>query len=336
MANDEQLKKLKEEGSDAWNEWRRQNPDIRIDLVSADLKGMSLVMTNLEGAQLAGADFEGSELIAANLKDAVLVAANLKRAMLYETRFQGADLRKADLRGAIFNFSNLEDADLRSVKGLVLDSTMIRDTRFSPRATDPWSVLRRAYTGPKFTFQLLALIVFALPYLGKTVFWSFVNRGQAYTQGILEAIKQRAVQQKLDDQTIASLGLSTDEIISLSRCLNDVCEQWSALQLLLGSDQQGLLWLLPLILIFYNALRGGLTYFIAPLRDEEERSGYSPAWSGVSQMQHEPKPYQREWWQGYRVLYYVHRVVSVLGLIALAAFVFNAWHWLGQPIYLPA
>lgn len=34
--------------------------------------------------------------------------------------------------------------------------------------------------------------------------------------------------------------------------------------------------LLAVLLAVYNVLRGGLTYLIAPLRDEEERSGYTP------------------------------------------------------------
>jgi uncharacterized protein YjbI with pentapeptide repeats len=38
--------------------------------------------------------------------------------------------------------------------------------------------------------------------------------------------------------------------------------------------------LLAVLLAVYNVLRGGLTYLIAPLRDEEERSGYTPdAWT---------------------------------------------------------
>ena len=37
MANDEQVKILKEKGVAAWKEWRRQNPETRPDLRGADL-----------------------------------------------------------------------------------------------------------------------------------------------------------------------------------------------------------------------------------------------------------------------------------------------------------
>lgn len=58
------------------------------------------------------------------------------------------------------------------------------------------------------------------------------------------------------------------------------------------------------------------------LPDEEERSGYSPNWG-------------EKWWQGYRVLYLAHKVVQVLFFVSIAALLFNAWHWLTQPIYVP-
>ena len=32
MANEEQLRRLKEQGVQAWNEWRKANPNVEIDL----------------------------------------------------------------------------------------------------------------------------------------------------------------------------------------------------------------------------------------------------------------------------------------------------------------
>ena len=59
-----------------------------------------------------------------------------------------------------------------------LDRTKTRNTRFHPRARDPWSVLRRHYTGPNMVFVLLFTLTAFLPVITKVVFWSGLSRWQ--------------------------------------------------------------------------------------------------------------------------------------------------------------
>jgi uncharacterized protein YjbI with pentapeptide repeats len=120
MANDEHVAILKK-GVAAWNEWRRENPDIRPDLSEADLSEADLVGANLSGAKLAelvGADLSEADLSGVNLSGADLseadwfaasirVAANLRSADL-----SGADLSGANLAGADLSWANLVGADL--------------------------------------------------------------------------------------------------------------------------------------------------------------------------------------------------------------------------------
>ena len=115
MANVQQLALLKA-GIEGWNIWRGMNPEEKIDLTVADLRGADLSEANLSGANLQGAD-----LIRANLQGANLYRADLTQANLTIANLMGADLRgacllkanlsanfsKADLRGA-----NLSRADL--------------------------------------------------------------------------------------------------------------------------------------------------------------------------------------------------------------------------------
>ncbi|MGD0073319.1 MAG: ion channel [Candidatus Binataceae bacterium] len=54
MANPEHLAKLKE-GVEAWNKWRKENPEIDPELDDADLQGADLSVANLQGANLADA-----------------------------------------------------------------------------------------------------------------------------------------------------------------------------------------------------------------------------------------------------------------------------------------
>ena len=74
MPNAAHLAKLME-GVVAWNEWRRKNPEIQLDLSEADLLG-------------------------ANLNRAILSRGDPRRAYLYEAQLRAADLSGANLRGA--------------------------------------------------------------------------------------------------------------------------------------------------------------------------------------------------------------------------------------------
>ena len=96
MANDEHVKRLKA-GTDAWNLWRRENPDVTPDLSEADLREAILHGADLSGAKLSDANLGYALLIRANLSKADLVGADLSSAEL-----GGADLSEANLRGADF------------------------------------------------------------------------------------------------------------------------------------------------------------------------------------------------------------------------------------------
>jgi pentapeptide repeat protein len=123
MANDEHVAIL-EKGVDAWNAWRAKNPDIRPDLVQADLRDAYLRGANLSGADLHEADLfraylHGANLSGANLTDADLSVAVLSRAVLIgaersrQTNLSGTRLVYADLRGATLNGVNFVEANLR-------------------------------------------------------------------------------------------------------------------------------------------------------------------------------------------------------------------------------
>jgi Pentapeptide repeats (8 copies) len=71
-------------GVDAWNAWRRKNPNIRPDLSE----------TNLSGKDLRGAILSEADLRRANLSGANLSNANLSRAGLRDTDLSGAILSR--------------------------------------------------------------------------------------------------------------------------------------------------------------------------------------------------------------------------------------------------
>jgi hypothetical protein len=74
------IARLMNNGADAWNTWRRENPDILPDLSRARLGGTHLYGLNLTSANLNQAHLGEAILIRANLSGATLWSAGLSRA----------------------------------------------------------------------------------------------------------------------------------------------------------------------------------------------------------------------------------------------------------------
>jgi hypothetical protein len=259
-------------------------PEARLpkaNLFMADLKDANLRAANLSGADLYKADLSRTNLFNANLSgtdlrwahlpEALLNGADLKRADLREANFPGAYLSRADLTGALLTGTTLNEADLRGAKGLLFDDNEVRNARFTLRPDrrawpamlrtrsgrawldlapedDPWSLLRRTYTGANLVLVTLALLVFLTPRLlaGVGLFLlaaaeEAVGAGTG-AGGWVESPVWRVL-----------LGLRGDH---------------------LGEWAGALLLVVPFA---YNAGRFWLTQRVIPLRDAEERSGVTPA-----------------------------------------------------------
>ena len=115
MADQQHLYLLKQ-NLEIWNEWRKNNPEIEVNLIEADLSEM-----DLSGANLANVDLSGAKLISADLSDvnfsnAYLASANLSFARLVKTNFSFTYLGGCDLSFANFDRANLSGAYLASAK----------------------------------------------------------------------------------------------------------------------------------------------------------------------------------------------------------------------------
>ena len=79
MANKQQLRILLE--SYAWNTWREEAGDARVDLSEAGLNGADLCGANLCGANLRKADLRGVDLSGASFFDTILLGVVPAKAM---------------------------------------------------------------------------------------------------------------------------------------------------------------------------------------------------------------------------------------------------------------
>jgi uncharacterized protein YjbI with pentapeptide repeats len=106
MTIQEQVEILRQ-GTEIWNQWRKENPDEIIDLSGADLSRASLPDVNLSGAALGTVNFEGANLRGANLTlvragALVLGVSLIGSSYLGAINFNGADLSEANLNGSNF------------------------------------------------------------------------------------------------------------------------------------------------------------------------------------------------------------------------------------------
>jgi TIR domain/Pentapeptide repeats (8 copies) len=137
---DQDLVERVKQGAAAWNTWRKQHPDVKLDLSRADLRGTDLRGADLSDANLSDANLSDANLSDANLSRADLSDANLSRANLRgadlrranpsDANLSDADLRRADLRGAYLNGADLSDADLRgaNLRGAYLNGAYLSGT----------------------------------------------------------------------------------------------------------------------------------------------------------------------------------------------------------------
>lgn len=120
MANPEHFEIL-ERGTDVWNQWRADNPDVSPILVESTLWKMNLKEgdfrdSDLSGVTFSDCSFERTVFDGANLGGANLAGAKLGSSSFLRTNFNGAELSKADFSGCNLSYAVLRDAQLHETK----------------------------------------------------------------------------------------------------------------------------------------------------------------------------------------------------------------------------
>jgi uncharacterized protein YjbI with pentapeptide repeats len=132
MANEDHLKILMQ-SVEAWNHWRRTNPEIEPDLSGADLSNADLTYANLGVASLEKANLTNCNFSQADLSWANLSQADLSKASLINVNLNSATLSDAKLSGASILWANFSYADLNNAifREANLGNTVFGDTNLT-------------------------------------------------------------------------------------------------------------------------------------------------------------------------------------------------------------
>jgi hypothetical protein len=131
MANIDQIAVLSK-GPGAWNRWREENREAKIDLSNAELTNFNLSSMNLRNVNFSRASMRGADFANSDMTGATFALANLENAIFLFSILEEADMRGADLRKASLEDANLSRADLSqaNLEGAVIAHANCRNVDF--------------------------------------------------------------------------------------------------------------------------------------------------------------------------------------------------------------
>ena len=275
-----------------------QNVDFTGKAINANFSRATLSDVILDDAFLWRCNFSGAVLQSCSFKGAKFAETSEKKhflqkqKVLQSAKFENVHVSDCDFRQASFSKISLwrnqfVNCDFRGTTGVVLDDNVLRNSLFSPYAGDDWSVLRRHYTGANMVFLLLASLIFFLPWALDAAYWANLGRFENTLAEKIAHAEAVVEQAELGERVKTSMQAFSERLVdaNVRACVEDAPNAKKAefdqcrpvWQILLGWHEEGV-WaaLISGFLLLFNGLRLGLTWLIAPLRDEERRSSHTP------------------------------------------------------------
>lgn len=142
---DEKHVELLRQGELAWNQWRRENPNVipdlrRAELQSSQLANCDLSAADLREARLAWADLRSTSLRSADLRGVLINDARAPYADFSDSQLQNSCLWGSDFREAVFCRADLSGANLMCAQLIRADFTDANLTGCKVYGTSAWEV----------------------------------------------------------------------------------------------------------------------------------------------------------------------------------------------------
>jgi uncharacterized protein YjbI with pentapeptide repeats len=117
-----------------FNELRKNNPNLQLDLMFVNLKKANLKKVNFANANLWGAKFQEADLQEANFTNANLWGANLEKANLYKANLENASLVEGNLENTCLDEANLSCVNFDNIKffGVTMLDARLKYAAFPP------------------------------------------------------------------------------------------------------------------------------------------------------------------------------------------------------------
>ncbi len=147
-------------------------------------------------------------------------------------------------------------------------------------APDPWSTLRRQYTGPWFFVHLILLVIFFAPYVANVLALTAAAKLQEnmtqYTDAADERMRTFRRENPISGQVAVDWTNLRGRLSDVETTFYVTRDYLPAVWILVGGHKGWHVVVMAIIVMFYNALRAVLTMQISALRDAEERSNVTP------------------------------------------------------------
>lgn len=281
-----------------------KNIEFRHDIRDVDFRRSNLTNVAFTDLSVANSPFNSALARQCSFEAVKFLSCNdtknetsFENARLIETSFSEAFLKGVSLKRASFVRCDLSEAQY-----IEFDETYLAESYFASFPTDSWSVLRRHYTGANMLFVLAFSALFFLPMPFEALLLALENR----------------VSLSMAYDVPGGLPLSASEESCLHGADASVDGCYRAAQVLLGWHNNWFVFFSSILLLVFNMFRVLLTWLVAPMRDEELRTGITPrAYPPPARPEGSFITYFLELKNSFRWVYPLHKVQYVLMFVTL-------------------